>query len=82
MSIKSIRVYGPAGEFLEDESYQVGQDMGEAWGKVTSLTPRDVTTEPYCCQQYIEVWCGDKLHSEFPKHNLAAIYYDGTTPTF
>lgn len=72
--IETVRVYGPAGEFGATEKYEVGQII-EDFGAVTEIQQRDQAPEPYCCVSFIEVWCGDHLHAEFPKQNVAAIYH-------
>ena len=76
-AIKQIRVFGPIGEFGEAEEYQLGQILDDDWGAITSICERCTSSEPYCETWYVQVWCGMRLYAEFPKHNLAAIYYPG-----
>ena len=73
MTINRIRVYGPSGEYGETEEHEVGDERPP--GKITTIAERSESPEPYSVRSYIEVWCGDKLYAEFPKHNLAALYH-------
>lgn len=72
--IENVRICGDASEFGEREEYTVGQNLPGA-GVVTAIQQRDQAPEPYCCVSFIEVWCGDHLYAEFPKHSVAAIYH-------
>ena len=74
MTIQSVRVFGPAGEYGEIESYTIEDDI-PAVGPVTDIRERSQSPEPYCYHTFIEVWCGEHLHAEFPKQNVAAIYH-------
>lgn len=74
MTIQAIRVFGPVGELGETEGYAVGDEIQHV-GDVTAIIQRDTSPEPYCQISFIELWCGDHLHAEFPKQSVAAIYY-------
>jgi hypothetical protein len=69
--IKSVRVYGPVGEFGEIEAYDVG------YGDVTEIRKVGRPSH-YCDVPYIEVWKGDDLYAEFCQHNVAAVYFEGS----
>ena len=72
--IKSLRVYGPSGEFGEVEQYTVGAHISKEL-VVTDIKQRDTSPEPYCTLSFIEVWCGENLYAEFNKARIVGIYY-------
>ena len=68
MTIESIRIYGPAGEYGESETYQVGVDgvtvirAGHKIGMYGEIP-------------YIQVEKGPSVVAEFCQHNIVGVYY-------
>lgn len=66
--IKSIRVYGPIGEYGDMETYYVGEK------DVTEI--RAVQKEGSMSYiPYVQVWKGEKLFAEFCQHNITGVYF-------
>ena len=71
--IDSIRIYGPAGEYGEVETYQVG---------VNDVTEICATTKSgmYSDIPYVTVWMGETLVAEFCQHNIVGVYFNEEAP--